>query len=429
MAYDVAILMVYLYEFFISLFFFGQIASFRKKKSYVIVIGLICFGCGALVYMAIPIMWVNLTFFFVINCIFSLLCFNIKLKQSVFLSIIMDILSTSTEYITLFIISLVSGNAVINNTNEDLYQYILIAVICKTLYFLFSLILIRFIRKTESSTKVPLAFYLYPVTTITVLLFLWNINLSFDLSNVHKILISVISILLLSSTIILFVSYRLSVDKEYKLLCLENEVNRIENDRIYYSILEKQNENLSIYVHDTKKHLAAIRGLSTNEEINNYLTQMQIQLHEYSNTSHSGNHFLDVIIDRYLAECRIKNITFSFDLRLSNLSNINTFDLVSILGNVLDNALESAEKSKERYIHLYTDYRNNFDIAVIKNSCDNEPISTNNVLKTTKSNKNLHGLGMKSLKNTLKKYKGDYSWEYNKDSNEFITTLMIQRDI
>lgn len=428
MAYNLSIAVVYLFELLISYIFFNQVSEIKKDKKFTFLIGVICFGLATIVNIAFSTIWLNFATFFLANCIFSVLCFEMKLKQTVFYSVVLDIVSTATEYITIFVVSVISGEDVAY-TIDQYSAFLLNAVICKTLYFFICLLLTRFIKNNEKSAKVPVTFYFYPLAVVAVLLFLWNIYTTYSLSDVSKLSISFISAMLLLSTIILFISYRNNMERENKLLLLEQEIIKADTDKLYYQILEKQNENLMIYAHDTKKHLSAIRNLNDNTQINQYLTQMSDNLEEYSKVNSSGNHSLDIIISKYVTECEIKNIQFTYDTRLTNLSNVDIYDLVSILGNVLDNALEAAEKSKTKYIQLYTDYRNNFDIIVVVNSCDAEPVSNNDVLKTTKTNPHLHGLGLKGLKKTLKKYKGDYSWEYNRQTREFITTIMIQKEI
>ena len=418
---------VYLLELFISYYFFSQVSNRKKTPLFCALIGILSFGLAATIYLLFATIWLNLACFFIINLVFAFCCFNINLKQSVFLSIILDIMSTCTEYITIFIISIVLNRDVIANSH-DVSQYLLNVVISKTIYFFCCLLLIKFIKTKDTSTQIPKTYYFYPIVVIVVLLFLWSINSDFDLSQTYKYIISIISFSLLLSTILLFVSYRRSVEKETKLLQLESELTKVEYDKTYYQILEQQNEKLAIYAHDAKKHLAAIKELSGNEEIDEYLTKMQIELKKYSQSSHSGNHFLDVIINKYITECELKEINFTYDVRLSNLLGVEMYDLVAILGNVLDNAVESAEKSKDKFINLFTDHRNTYDIVVIRNSCDEKPISDNLILKTTKNNKRFHGFGLKSLKNTLKKYDGDYTWEYDEKNREFITTIMILKN-
>ena len=87
--------------------------------------------------------------------------------------------------------------------------------------------------------------------------------------------------------------------------------------------------------------------------------------------------------------------------------------------------MESAEKSEKREISLSTDYRNTYDVLIISNSCDNPPKSVNTKLLTTKSDKKFHGVGLKSVSKALKKYNGDYDWEYDQQNKVFTATVMI----
>ena len=202
-------------------------------------------------------------------------------------------------------------------------------------------------------------------------------------------------------------------------------MDKIETEKTYYDILEQQNQDLMIYAHDAKKHLTAIKNLNNNPQIEEYINIMAENLETYSQVSHSGNQTLDVILNKYLTECKIKNIKLSFDIRLKNFDYVADYDLVAILGNLLDNALESAEKSENREITISTDYRNTYDVLIITNSCDNAPKTSNNHLLTTKSDKKIHGVGLKSVIKTLKKYNGDYDWRYDSLNKTFTSIIML----
>ena len=100
------------------------------------------------------------------------------------------------------------------------------------------------------------------------------------------------------------------------------------------------------------------------------------------------------------------------------------------MNNLFDNAVEAAKKSDNGYVSIVTNYRNNFSIIVITNSCGIQPeFSSSGELKTTKENPKLHGFGIKSVKNALKKYDGDLSLEYDGKSGEFIATVMLDARI
>ena len=174
-----------------------------------------------------------------------------------------------------------------------------------------------------------------------------------------------------------------------------------------------------------KKHLAAIQELNNNPEIDTYIVQMTNRLKAHSNTCHSGNHTLDVIINKYDTECKIKNVDFSFDFKLANLKMVEDYDLVTVISNLLDNALEASVESEKHFITVKSKKVNTYDSLIITNSCDMPPIAVNNELRTTKKDKKVHGLGIKSVLKTLKKYDGDLEWEYNNKNKEFITTAIF----
>ena len=74
----------------------------------------------------------------------------------------------------------------------------------------------------------------------------------------------------------------------------------------------------------------------------------------------------------------------------------------TVFGNLMDNAMTAAEKSSEKRLTLETGWRNNYSVAVIRNSCDTRPKTNKGRLVTTKPDSRLHGYGLKSVANTLK---------------------------
>ena len=92
----------------------------------------------------------------------------------------------------------------------------------------------------------------------------------------------------------------------------------------------------------------------------------------------------------------------------------------------MDNAIEATEKTKEKSIIIETDNRNSYTVIIISNSCEQSPTTNNNRLITTKKDKTVHGLGLKSVSNTLKKYNGDIDWAFFADKKQFITTVMLR---
>ena len=116
-----------------------------------------------------------------------------------------------------------------------------------------------------------------------------------------------------------------------------------------------------MYAHDAKKHLNAIRALNQDAQIDAYINQMSAHLRAYSQVGDSGNRMLDIIFSKYTAECENRHIELHWNFRAANLAYVEDFDLVTILGNLLDNAVEAAGSSQKREIFVRTTQKNDYD--------------------------------------------------------------------
>ena len=425
MAYIIIILLTYFMEMLISYAFFSQIGERKVPIIKCMLIGFLMFESGALINLSMSnIIWLNALCFFIINLSFGFICYQIKITRLIFYSVLLDIFSTALEVATIFLVSVITDTdtkAYLSQTN----MLILELVISKLLYFLICNIAARLAKKEKSNIRFPLVLYIYPVTVIAGLLIFWDICVNSDIIYRQKIALAVISSALFFSVVLLFIMYQHNIEKENELFLLQNEMDKMETDKTYYDILEKQNQELQIYAHDAKKHLSAIRELNDNPIIENYVSTMSDALKNYSSSCRSGNHLLDVIISKYETECQLKNIQFSFDVKLCNLDFIENYDLVTILGNLFDNAVCAAENTENAFISLYTHYANTYAVLELSNSCNTPPVISNKELLTTKKNKRQHGLGIKSIKNTLKKYSGELEWKYDNTDKVFTAILMI----
>lgn len=421
-----AICATYFIEMLIAYIFFSQIGEKKYNLWICCLIGTGIFEIGAIGDVVFSnTIWLNALMFIVINFLFAYICFDIKYTKILLYSIVLDIFSTALEFAAIFLISTLTDTEVTEYVG-NLTFFILDVSVSKILYFITCLILSALVKKEKRNVKIPVILYFYPIVITFALILFWSICTNYNLSDIHQLLLSTVSLAMFFSTVILFIVYQDNVAKENQYLIIEQEIEKTNIDKKFYDILEQQNNELMIYAHDTKNHLNAIKALNTNEQIDKYLTQMTNELKAHSSTCHSGNHTLDVIVNKYVTECEIKNINFDFDLRLSNLKIADDYDLVAILGNILDNAVESAYKSQNKNISLRTGKVNTYDSIMITNSCDISPQSVNGELKTSKSDKKSHGLGIKSVKKVLRKYKGDLEWDYDCENKQFSTTIILK---
>lgn len=409
MIIKIAYFIVYFIEMLISYIFFNHIGCRKKSAALTLAIGTVLFELGAVVGLFnIDSALLNAFFSLSANVVFAIVFFDVKKLQGIFYSFILVVLSSFLELVSIFTISTFADIYILNYESQPMLLVIEV-IISKIIYFLLIGILIKFVHPSPNSTSVrtPSSFYAYPISTFISVIFFWYIAANESISYRGQLTLAAISLLLFMASIFTFFVFQYNAKKDTEILLLQQESEKLKTDTLYYNMLERQNNNLSSYAHDTKNHLATIKALNHDPEIDMYISKMLDRLNEYGSVCHSGNHILDVIVDRYAAECALSNIDFRFD-----------------------NAVEAAKKSDNGYVSIVTNYRNNFSIIVITNSCSTQPeFNSSGELKTTKENPKLHGFGIKSVKNALKKYDGDLSLEYERESGEFIATVMLDARI
>lgn len=427
MIMNILFICIFFLEMLISTVFFSSIAEKKKPLFAIVIFGTLIFEIGAFVNIfIISTSWINVSFSVIANLALSIFFFKIKPLRAGFYSVLLVSISTILEHTIVFLISSYSNLYIAEYKSETILLVIEI-IISKLLYFLVAMILIHFSHKDKPIVKVPATFYVFPLCTLIAVICFWYISLNQYIEFKNQVILGIVSMLLLFATLFIFFAFQVNAQRENELILLQQEQDKNKTDITYYNILEQQNNNLRVYAHDAKNHLSAIKNLNDNPEIETHISKMTESLSEYGKVCHSGNHTLDVVIDKYVAECKINKVNFEFDIKNNNLSQINSYDIVTILGNLLDNAVEASEKSGKKQVSIETDFRNNFSIIIVSNSCDNSPkLDETGHPFTTKKNNKLHGIGLKSVKKTVKKYDGDLAFEYDAVSNKTIVTVMIE---
>ena len=418
-------LSVYLIEMIISYIFFSSLGKRRMDTLKTIIMGTFLFTFGSTVNVLFknngPI---NALTTLIVNIVFDCFCFDSTLFKSFFYAFILDILNIALEVVVITLSSfIISDN--FSGYNSNFLLLIFQTITIKTLYFLIILVLIKMIRPGDTQDPIPMDFLVFPVLTTVCQAIFWYICAQLATFYEVQFLLSISSGCLFIATVLLFFTYSHQVKKERQTIQIQNELDRLQTEQSYYQILDQQNQQLIIYAHDAKKHLAAIQALNEDPAIGSYVTKLSEQLKDYSKSRSSGNKLLDVMLHKYEIDCKMRGISFEYDVKVCNLSQLEDIDLVAILGNLLDNAVTAAEKSEEKWIALNTVHRNAYSVIILSNSCDTQPKRSGNRLLSTKSNVNFHGFGLKSVAKAISKYQGDFEWSYDTEKHAFTVTVMI----
>lgn len=416
---------VYAFDMLIIYIFFSRSAEKKISTLKCILLGLSLFELGSVINLVFQNnLWINTAVSITIRICFGIYCFNIRPFRAACYSIILVVINFALELVSVLAIStLTSSEPIDYNTNLPLL--VVECSTCKIFLFLTCLILSHAVVPNTRWSKHQLSLIFFPISASVCLSVYWYICLQENIAPIVSYLLAIASVIMFSSTVLLFITYQHQIELESERIWIKSENDRLLTEKSYYDILEQQNQQLMVYAHDTKKHLSAIQSLNTDPAIDRYIMALLNQLKSYTSNCHSGNMMLDVIINKYVLDCENRNIQFDYYVRSCNLKHIEDIDMVAILGNLMDNALTAAETSKERFVSLETTIRNGYSVVVISNSCDTAPNTHEGYLVSSKEDKKLHGYGLKSVRKTLRKYHGDYSWEFNELEQMFIVTAMI----
>lgn len=177
----------------------------------------------------------------------------------------------------------------------------------------------------------------------------------------------------------------------------------------HYSFSSQIIEQVNRSAHDIKHTLRAMNSLSDDTR-KEYIDRTLENIETYQQMVYTGNEVLNTILYEKNMYAKGLGTTLNISAGDIDLSFIEIIDLYTLLGNILDNAIEGAAKindEKRRIVNLTIQKVNNF-ISIQSNNYYKGTIVVNNgLIATTKRDGGLHGYGMKSIRNIVKKYSGE----------------------
>ncbi|MBQ6164948.1 MAG: GHKL domain-containing protein [Clostridia bacterium] len=211
--------------------------------------------------------------------------------------------------------------------------------------------------------------------------------------------------------VILFSGY--FVFKVFSLMAKQNRILlQMSMQQTNYEQLLKNDEQLRRFRHDYKNHMLVVTSLlnaGLMNEAKEYLKTIKISSGMSEKKFLTGNFVVDAILNNKCALAEELKVDLQFHGVVPE-SGIENADLCTVVGNLIDNAIDGAARYPgERYVKVGAAVRNGFlSISVINPVSQRVPIK-NNRIKTTKSDAGNHGIGLKNVAAALKKYHGTLS--------------------
>lgn len=297
------------------------------------------------------------------------------------------------------------------------------------------LLLNMIIKKCMSFTKienVPLReIIIYLVITIFYIFLIYILSKDYDLvkSQFSKsiILFIVIAHVLIDTIIYYYLNF---VGISYKLKKDMIEANKqIELKNIYYTNLKKNYEENKKIIHDFKNYLQILEytyehNLKKEQKIKEEIIK---KLDDHKIKYQSSSEILNIILMDKEKESEKNHIRFDFKMEIIDLSFISDIDIITIFGNLYDNAIEANNdyNNDNKYIESAIYQINEMIIIRVENSCNNQLIYSGKKIKSTK--KNHSGLGITNVKNIINKYNGFFNIDIIKGRCTIIISIPIKK--
>ncbi|MCM1500468.1 MAG: GHKL domain-containing protein [Clostridium sp.] len=367
---------------------------------------------------------------FVILSIAALMFAYLKIRflKSVVLSLLFEGILLVLDYLSfLFIVMLFDGVAEIEKMYA--FQGHLLTLFSKIVLF-FVIIMIRKKFGKDSLDMMTdrewLRFIVFPIFTICVIAAMIGTSGGIKNQKQENIFI-IIAIGLVGINIIIFYLINDIVEREKRIQ--EDKIFRlkVKNQTEMYRSISENFDKQRRKTHEYKNQIMCMESLLEKKnysELEKFIKSISGNLSKERNYLSTNNVFVDAILNTKFREIEEKGIVLVFKINeLSELS-IQDEDIVIILSNLLNNAIEACEKCKGRKLIKMKFIKEESEIIIsVKNTYDHKIVYHEGEIQTSKSNLDEHGIGIKNIIDTIAKYDGSYVIQ--NDGYEFYFSIII----
>lgn len=218
------------------------------------------------------------------------------------------------------------------------------------------------------------------------------------------------SFLFILFSFVLFIEYLGVVTRQNETLRNEAAINALKRE--HYETITTAISALRTWKHDYKTHLQVILALAKEgktQKLEEYISSLETDLVNTSHMVSTDNQILDALMSTKILEFQKYSIKFSYEVFLVKSLPFNDIIFASLIGNLLQNALDACRNMKDhqdKYIAFCIKPFHEMIYIKVENSTANQyAYHPDGTLKTTKKDDG-HGLGLKRVKEIVSDAKG-----------------------
>lgn len=403
---------------------------FPRKQSVkkVYIVGWILLNFCIAHFVLLPNIWQSLLGMGVM-LLMSCIMLEGKTEQKMLVIIVCNVFMILVSMLRGRITFFLSGKSIneISIQGSESLARVLGILLTNTLYLVTAYILTRFFHD-----KIKLKKEEYIIVIIFYIIFLIVVLLSIAMSrNVdfsliwQKTFLILDMLMFIANIIVLKMIFHINQQNHYEM----------ENALLYMQITqqekrireeEKNYREVQLLRHDLKRYLVTYRQLLQEGKYEVIEADIDKILGKRLNTNHcvyTENTILNAVICEKMEQCSIKNI--KIEVQVNADKDMDSIEYGVVLSNLLDNAIEAEEQEKEenRYICLNIGVEQNMIHLVVSNYISESVLQNNALLETSKKNKQLHGIGLRGVKEFVNNKEGEI--EIFEENHMFVVHICV----
>ena len=419
--------------YFVGFFLLFLGGKFSTRKNIILLSIFIALNFAVLTYFTYNqpnIVMLDMFIGIILYEIYCITCLKGELAIKLILPFIVSLINTIISYGFVYSSSIISGVTFEELiTKSSLFRYLFVCLAnLATMVVLF--IMWRTKAKTYSLKKVSnvIAFVVIPLLAMMILYITMYIMILTNFQSNIIILLSIICVsMIVIAGIVWFMIARINKDNEIKtkLLLSEQKANLYEQNIISSN---SQIETIKLLKHDMKNNILCIDALIEEEnydEAHNICHSLTNKYTSIGTIVNTENYLLNAVLNVEIEKAK----SYEIPIKLSITNDLKMFknssDIISLIGNILDNAISylSKNKVKNNEINFSTGYEGSYSIIKCRNNIFDSVLFNNPSLKTDKEDKDNHGKGITIINSIAHKYNGDVI--IKERNKEFIITVIL----
>ena len=225
------------------------------------------------------------------------------------------------------------------------------------------------------------------------------------------------------------IRYLIIISSTLALIIIAIVIYVIIKARYKKEFLQKKQELQSSQLKEIEQYESEISSLleeiNSEKENKEFLEELVSDCEKYVGEHYSGQPVVDALLAYKKKICANSNIEFELSSCYLDNTSLTDEEFVGIFGNLLDNAIEAAQRTENPWISLKSSMAGGQSILTVRNSkpAEEKPLETG--MATTKDDNRNHGLGSKIVKKIVKKHKGALDYKDNGDSFEVMAAIPL----